>query len=166
MSCEKCGFDFVQELLQSDAVPSEHLTLSDYNLSTPMSNALANRDTQHAVQITLMLILRGVPMQPRDVHECQPARRQQILVEVKAILAADHAFFEVILGCGVHGSRDSPVIKKCQAHNNGQLPNHLLKLRGCGNIQARMLIGRALGVRSEAELVHLKSAQKLLESKH
>ena len=61
-------------------------------------------------------------------------------------------FTELILGCGVHGSRDAPPAQRSQ----------LLKLRGTGIVEARMKLAGYLGVKVKAEAARVAAARTVV----
>ena len=140
-------------------VPPAHLAMADGNDNTPMGRAF-KYNGHHRVPIVQLLVLRGAPARPKDF----PSRvadgthftsmsvtdhRRTLLAWADAELATRRTYVALVLGCGVHASRDLPPAQRSQ----------LMKLRGNGHTDARMRIARCLGVRtSGAELRRLRDA--------
>ena len=107
------------------------------------------------------LILRGATVDYKGWSWVYMGRkiklvRRPVLAWAKAELAQnhDHRFFDLVLGCGVHGSRDVPPAQR----------SPLLKLRGDGHTNARALIWRCLSRRTRTELGRLRQAVSVLQS--
>ena len=78
--------------------------------------------------------------------------RRQLASWVAAELATRDTFVNLVLGCGVHGSRDLPQAQRSPLH----------KLRGNVNTQARQYIAQCLGVRVGEEARRLRRAAATL----
>ena len=165
-ACAAMSFEFVREL--ADMVPPEHLTLPEKeNGLTPMSYAMICNE-KHGVKISKMLILRGLPAMAQAefsnllgvLKESLKLRyfavRRQLVSWVSAELAPRDTFVNLVLGCGVHGSRDRdrdlPQAQRSQLH----------KLRGFINTQARINIAQYLGVRVGEKAGRLRRAAATL----
>ena len=64
------------------------------------------------------------------------------------LLVTRHTFLTIVLGCGVHASREIPLKER----------SHFARLRGDLNVVPRMNIASALGVPTLAEVGRLKIA--------
>ena len=153
----------------ADMVPPSHLTLPEKEYGfTPMSYATICNE-KHGVQISKMLILRGAPVPTHAqiikmlILRGAPlphyyAVHSQLVSWVSVELAPTprDTFFNLVLGCGVHGSRDRdrdlPQARRSQLH----------KLRGFVNTQARINIVQYLGVRVGEEAGRLRRAAATL----
>ena len=164
-ACQYCTSAFVQELMS--LVPRAHLDyeqdgkrpLLDTIHSVKLKVHTSTRDDR--VPILQGLILRGATVDDKDWSWVYMGRkiklvRRPVLAWAKAELAQnhDHRFFGLVLGCGVHGSRDVPPAQR----------SPLLKLRGDGHTNARALIWRCLSRRTRTELGRLRQAASVLQS--
>ena len=167
-ACAAMSFEFVREL--ADMVPPEHLTLPEKEHGlTPMSYAMICNE-KHGVKISKMLILRGLPAMAQAefsnllgvLKESLKLRyfavRRQLVSWVSAELAPRDTFVNLVLGCGVHGSRDRDRDRDLPHAQRSQLH----KLRGSINTQARINIAQYLGVRVGEEAGRLQRAAATL----
>ena len=160
-ACTYMSFAVAREL--ADKVPPEHLTMPGENGFTPIKLAFSytKRD---AMPITQMLILRGVPVLlqdfflrqsvPYDLDKLIKQRNlaNQLASWAMSEVATRDTFLALVLGCGIHGSRDVAPAQRSQ----------LLNLRGDGNTDVRMRIAGYLGVRLGEEAGRLRRAANVL----
>ena len=113
-----------------------------------MKQALACKD--NPMPVVQMLVLRGVPVRPGDYeHQASGSKLACLLLEwAEAELTKRQAFVALVLGCGVHTSREVPPAQR----------SRLAELRGGRNTEARMCIAQSLGVRVGTEVGHLRRA--------
>ena len=110
LSCTLLSSGFVRDIV--DKVPKEHWTMPDKNGWTPLFVASIFNPV-HRQGISRLLTLRGVPVLHDDFRggEDRPdylEYRRQLLRWAQDELALHHTFWALVLGCGVHGSRDVP----------------------------------------------------------
>ena len=146
VACNRMSFAFVQDL--ADKVPPGHLTQADKYGMSPMRAAAARSSASDGLRIVSMLVLRGVPV-PDWVFV--NGRRRKLRAWANAELAIHRTYVALVIGCGVHASRDLPPAQRSQ----------LMKLRGDSNTDARMRIARCLGVRTGAELGRVRRAAEV-----
>jgi len=164
-ACEWAGPTLIRQL--AGRVPQSHLegfpnaTETDLLLRHlpdphhPMRVAYEHCNP-HANEIAQMLILRCGTTRLENFHGPAGAKgRAAILHWVEGELLTRRNYWNLVLGCGVHGRRrEPPALRK----------NQLPKLRGDVNTSARMHIAKCLGVRfSSAELARLRAVRVMLD---
>ena len=135
-ACRNMSFAFVNDL--ADMLPPEYLTQQMHMCKIPTVR---------------MLVLRGVPVREADFVGCNRTTscRRELLAWANAELAPHRTYIGLVIGCGVHASRDLPPAQR----------SPLMKLRGDVNTDARMRIARCLGVRTGAELGRVRRAAEV-----
>jgi len=143
LACRAMSFRFIRRL--AEKVPPEHLAMPSKYDNTPMGIAnLCN--VENRVEIVKLLVLRGAPVRPKDFAERRPCA--ELLAWADDELALHQTYMSIVLGGVVHGNRDVAPAQRSQ----------LRKLRGDGNVGARMRIAKCLGVRVGPELGRIRRA--------
>ena len=119
---------------------------------TPLGHAF--RENPDRESVVRLLVLWGCAVRADDFPshtwkggDLEGSRRRCLLWALD-LLVARHTFLTIVLGCGVHASREIPLKDR----------SHFARLRGDINIVPRMSIASALGVPTLAEVERLKSA--------